>query len=170
MNRFGRGALAAVALAMAGRASAQSVDVAPAEPTAIAAAAASCAAALSGAGVDERRLAAAGWRRAVTDAGATPAQASLRIYVRGDVVLLLTPDAIKGVVDDCYLTARIASAQVYPRVVAAMRATFGDKPAKQDEAIVSWTVADRKTVQIMPTGRPSVPAVKITVVNLPKEK
>jgi len=170
MNRYVKRALAAAALTLCGVASAQSIDLAPAEPAAIAAATLSCSAALSAAGVDEKRLTADGWRRAYLGAGATPAQASLRIYVRGDVVLLLTPNPIKGLVDDCYLTARLASAEIYPSVVAATQARLGGKPAKEGAGPVSWTSADRKTVQIMPTGDPSAPAVKVTVVNLPKEK
>src|SRR3954469_20684926 len=163
MNRFARAALPAALLALCAPALAQG-GLPPVEPETIAAAARSCADSLSEAGVDEKRLTNEGWQRASLSAKGKAVDSSLRIYARGNVVLLLTPDAVKGVVDDCYLTARIGSRETYARAMNATQAALAGKVIKTDNGSVSWILSGQKAARIDPTGSQDAPAVRISVV------
>ena len=170
MNRFAKPAIAVALAALAGPALGQAAGLKPVGPATVAAAAASCAASLTPTGMDEKRLAEDGWRRAnLNSKDGAAVDSPLRIYARGNVVMLLTPDALKSVIDDCLLMARIESEQAYGQIVAATQASLKGRVIKEDKGSTSWMLPNRKGARIERTGSADKPAVRVSVIHLPAQ-
>ena len=169
MKRFARPLALACLGAVGSAAAAQTDGLSPVEPEVVAQAAKSCAAALSPAGVDEKRLLADGWSQGKLTAKGKEVASPVRFYGRGDAMLLLQGTPPKPA-ENSVVMARIASIGRYKQVAEATQVALSGRPVKSDKGSIVWLIEGSKAAQMDPTGSAKKPAIRLVVVQLSGKK
>ena len=162
LPRWGLVALAPLPIAAA--AAAQGLPVAA--PQEIVAGTKSCVAAMSEAGVDERKLEGDGWRLG-TMSGDGKAEGGLSFYGKGKLMLVLgkAPSRL------CAVTAHIRDQASFGDVASEIEKGLGAAgTTRPGEANTIYWFVPGRIVQLVLTGKPEAPSVRVGVGYFAGEK
>lgn len=161
MKAFAKLAALALVAAPAAAVPLPTDSLSPSAPAAIVAAAQSCRDAVPADRLDEQRLTADGWSLAqMREANGRPIDTPLRIFGRESIILLAMPN-----VAGCTVMARLRSPSLYPAVIQALTAQFGQPAQTNAAGEVMWILGD-KAVQAAATGNRERPSVRILIVHV----